>query len=167
MSVKLHLRKSLGEKKMTERKKELLRALKFLLFSISAGVIQIGSFTIMDLALNLDYVIKSYVAVILSVLWNFTFNRKFTFKSASNVPIAMAKTFLYYLVFAPLSIHLGDMYLVKTLGWNEILVQAITMVINFVTEFLYQRYFVFKNSIDTAVKPEKPSEVKEELDKAE
>ena len=70
----------------------------------------------------------------------------------------MIKTFCYYIVFAPLSIHLGDMYLVKTLGWNEILVQAITMVINFVTEFLYQRFFVFRNSIDTAVKnkEEKP-----------
>ena len=138
---------------MQVEKKELIRALKFLLFSVSAGVIQIGSFTIMDLAFaNFSYVLKSYIAVILSVLWNFTFNRKFTFQSASNVPIAMVKTFCYYLVFAPLSIHLGDMYLVKTLGWNEILVQAITMVINFVTEFLYQRFFVFKNSIDTAVK---------------
>ena len=138
---------------MSEKRTEFLRALKFFLFSVSAGVIQIGSFTIMDLAFkNLDYVIKSYIAVILSVLWNFTFNRKFTFKSASNVPVAMAKTFLYYLVFAPLSIHLGDMYLVKTLGWNEILVQAITMALNFVTEFLYQRFFVFKNSLDTAVK---------------
>lgn len=149
---------------MTEKKKEILRALKFLMFSVSAGVIQIGSFTIMDLAFkNLDYVIKSYIAVVLSVLWNFTFNRKFTFKSAGNVPIAMIKTFCYYLVFAPLSIHLGDMYLVKTLGWNEILVQAITMVVNFVTEFLYQRFFVFKNSLDTAVKPNaKTEEVKEE-----
>ena len=135
--------------------KEVFRALKFLLFSVSAGVIQIGSFTIMDLAFtNLDYVIKSYIAVTLSVLWNFTFNRKFTFKSAGNIPIAMLKTFCYYLVFAPLSIHLGDMYLVKTLGWNEILVQGITMLINFVTEFLYQRFFVFKNSLDTAVKEE-------------
>ena len=144
---------------MKVERKELIRALKFLLFSVSAGVIQIGSFTIMDLAFaNFSYVLKSYIAVILSVLWNFTFNRKFTFQSASNVPIAMIKTFCYYIVFAPLSIHLGDMYLVKTLGWNEILVQAITMVINFVTEFLYQRFFVFRNSIDTAVKnkEEKP-----------
>ncbi len=141
---------------MKVERKELIRALKFLLFSVSAGVIQIGSFTIMDLAFaNFSYVLKSYIAVILSVLWNFTFNRKFTFQSASNVPIAMIKTFCYYLVFAPLSIHLGDMYLVKTLGWNEILVQAITMVINFVTEFLYQRFFVFRNSIDTAVKNKK------------
>ena len=131
---------------------EVFRALKFLLFSISAGIIQIGSFALMDLLTDWDYVLKSYISVTLSVLWNFTFNRKFNFKSASNVPIAMAKTFAYYLVFAPLSIHLGDMYLVKTLGWNEILIQAITMLINFITEFLYQRFFVFRNSLDTNTK---------------
>ena len=139
-----------------ERKKELIRAIKFLLFSASAGIIQIGSFALMDLLTDWDYVLKSYVSVTLSVLWNFTFNRRFTFKSASNVPIAMAKTFVYYLVFAPLSIHLGDLYLVKTLGWNEILIQAITMLVNFVTEFLYQRFFVFKNSLDTI--QEKPKD---------
>lgn len=143
-------------------KKEIFRAVKFLLFSASAGIIQIGSFTLMDLFTNWDYVLKSYIAVVLSVLWNFTFNRKFTFKSASNVPIAMAKTFAYYLVFAPLSIHLGDMYLVKTLGLNEILIQAITMLINFVTEFLYQRFFVFKNSLDTNVKNKEKVEQEKE-----
>ena len=138
------------------RKKELIRALKFLLFSTSAGIIQIGSFALMDILTGWDYVLKSYISVTLSVLWNFTFNRRFTFKSASNVPIAMAKTFVYYLIFAPLSIHLGDLYLVKTLGWNEILIQAITMLVNFITEFLYQRFFVFKNSLDTI--EEKPKD---------
>ena len=105
----------------------------------------------MDLFTDMDYVLKSYIALTLSVLWNFTFNRKFTFKSASNVPVAMLKTLGYYVVFAPLSIHLGDLYLVKTLLWNEIIIQAITMVINFVTEFLFQRFFVFGKSLDTAV----------------
>ena len=135
----------------SQKKKEIIRAIKFLLFSISAGAIQIISFTIMDLFTDMDYVLKSYIALTLSVLWNFTFNRKFTFKSASNVPVAMLKTLGYYVVFAPLSIHLGDLYLVKTLGWNEIIIQAITMVIIFVTEFLFQRFFVFGKSLDTAV----------------
>ncbi len=135
----------------SQKKKEIIRAIKFLLFSISAGAIQIISFTIMDLFTDMDYVLKSYIALTLSVLWNFTFNRKFTFKSASNVPVAMLKTLGYYVVFAPLSIHLGDLYLVKTLLWNEIIIQAITMVINFVTEFLFQRFFVFGKSLDTAV----------------
>ncbi len=153
----------------SEKKKEFFRALKFLLFSISAGVIQIVSFTLLDLLTPLDYVIKSYIALTLSVLWNFTFNRKFTFKSAENVPIAMIKTLCYYAIFAPLSIRLGDMYLVKTLGWNEILIQAITMVINFVTEFLYQRFFVFGKSLDTAVKKEeeKPAEELESVSENE
>ena len=140
------------------KRKETLRAIKFLLFSISAGIIEMGSFALMDLIPNLDYVIKAYVSITLSVIWNFTLNRKFTFKSANNVPIAMLKTLGYYLVFAPLSIHLADMYLVKTLGWNELIVKGITMVINFVTEFLFQRFFVYRNSVDTAKKKEKPQE---------
>ena len=96
-----------------QRKKELFRAIKFLLFSISAGAIQIITFTILDLIFpdKSFYVMKSYISLTLSVLWNFTFNRKFTFKSATNVPIAMLKTLGYYVVFAPLSIHLGDIYL--------------------------------------------------------
>ncbi len=134
------------------KKKEYLRALKFLLFSISAGVIQFTSFALMDLIPNFDYVIKAYIALTLSVVWNFTFNRKFTFKSVSNIKIAMLKTFCYYLVFAPLSIHLADIYLVKTLGWNELLVTGCVMLINFVTEFLFQRFFIYNNSLDTAVK---------------
>lgn len=130
-------------------KKEFWRIIKFTLFSISAGVIQFGSFALLDWLTGIPYVIKAYISLTLSVVWNFTFNRKFTFKSANNVPIAMLKTFGYYLVFAPLSLHLGDIYLVKTLQWNELLITAITMVINFVTEFLFQRFFVFGKSIDT------------------
>ena len=139
------------------KKKELFRALKFLAFSVSAGAIQMISFTILDLIFpaTIYYAMKSYIALTLSVLWNFTFNRKFTFKSASNVKIAMLKTLGYYVVFAPLSIHLGDIYLVQTLGWNQILIQAITMVVNFVTEFLFQRFFVFGKSLDTLEKKNK------------
>lgn len=137
----------MAEKKIN--KTEVLRAIKFLLFSISAGVIQIVSFALLDLIPNLDYVIKAYIALTLSVVWNFTFNRNFTFQSAGNIPMAMLKTLCYYVVFAPLSIHLSDIYLVKTLGWNEILVTGCTMIINFVTEFLFQRFFVFGKSIDT------------------
>ncbi len=144
-----------------QKKKELIRAVKFFLFSVSAGVIQITSFALLDWLLpdKSYYVLKSYIALTLSVLWNFTFNRKFTFKSASNIPIAMLKTLGYYVVFAPLSIHLGDIYLVQTLGWNQILIQAITMVVNFITEFLFQRFFVFGKSLDTAVKKDETAEI--------
>lgn len=136
-----------------QRVKEYLRALKFTIISISAGIVQIGSFSLMDLFID-SYILKSYIALTLSVLWNFTINRKLTFKSVANVPIAMLKTLGYYVVFAPLSIHLADMYLVKELGWNEILVQGISMLINFVTEFLFQRFVVYGKTCDTAVKKE-------------
>ncbi len=131
------------------KRKEFFRALKFLMFSLSAGIIEIVSFTLMDLIPNFGYVYKAFISLTLSVIWNFTFNREFTFKSANNIKIAMLKTLCYYIVFAPLSILLADMYLVKTLGWNEILVKAITMLVNLVTEFLFQRFFVYGKSVDT------------------
>ncbi len=136
------------------KKKEALRALKFTLFSISAGLIQILSFTLLNELLHLPYWLSYLIALVLSVLWNFTLNRKFTFKSAANVPVAMFKVACYYAVFTPLSTML-EHYLTMRLGWNEYLVTAINMVINFVTEFLYQRFFVFGKSIDTAVDAKK------------
>ena len=136
-----------------EKRKELWRSIKFLLFSISAGVIEFGSFSLLTLipylALKENYWIPATISLTLSVLWNFTFNRKFTFQSANNIPIAMLKTLGYYLVFAPLSIWLAQMYLIDQLGWNEFLVKATVMVINFITEFLYQRFFVFGKTLDT------------------
>ncbi len=137
-----------------EKKKEFFRALKFLLFSISAGLIQIVSFTLLNEVAKLEYWLSYLIALVLSVLWNFTFNRKFTFKSATNVPIAMLKVALYYAVFTPLSVLLEN-YLTKDLLWNEYLVTFINMVINFVTEFLYQRFFVFGKSLDTNVNNKK------------
>ena len=141
----------------TNKSAELFRAIKFLLFSISAGVVQIGSFTLMNEILHLPYWISYGIALVLSVVWNFTFNRKFTFHSAANVPIAMLKVAAYYAVFTPLSMLL-EYLLADHLGWNEYLVTGINMVINFVTEFLYQRFFVFKGSIDSATPPSNDSE---------
>ena len=129
--------------------KEKIRFLKFLFFSISAGLIQMGTFTILNEGTNLDYWVSYLIALILSVLWNFTLNRKFTFRSSNNVPVAMFKVACYYLVFTPLTTWLED-YL-TSFGINEYLVTAINMVLNFITEFLYQRYYVFKDSIDTKV----------------
>lgn len=138
-------------------KKEIFRIIKFLLFSISAGVIQIGSFTLLTEFTPLPYWPCYLISLILSIIWNFTFNRKFTFKSAANVPIAMLKVLAYYAVFTPLSTLLGN-YLTGTLLWNEYLVTAINMVLNFVTEFLYQRFFVFGKTIDTQEKSTKKAE---------
>ncbi len=132
----------------TERKKEILRGIKFTLFSISAGVIQIVAFTLLNEIMGLQYWGSYLTALVLSVLWNFTLNRKFTFQSANNVPIAMLQVLAYYMVFTPVSTIGGD-YLVETLHWNEYLVTGLNMILNFVTEYLFDRLVVFRKSIDT------------------
>ena len=137
---------------MTNSKNELLRTLKFVLFSISAGIIQVVSFTIMEEVLHLEHWVSYLVALILSVLWNFTLNRKFTFCSANNVPIAMLKVAGFYLVFTPLSTWWTAVLTGPEMMWNEYLVLVLTMLVNFVTEYLYDRFIVFGKSIDTAKK---------------
>lgn len=132
-------------------KKEVLRFVKFGLFSASAGIIEIGAFTLLNEFTNWRYWPCYLIALVLSVLWNFTFNRKFTFKSNANVPRAMLLVFAYYLVFTPLSSWGGD-YLAENLGWNEYLVTITNMIINFVTEFLFQRYVVYRGKVDNAEK---------------
>ena len=134
-------------------KKELARAIKFTLFSISAGIIQVLSFTLLNELLHLNYWVSYLTSLVLSVLWNFTLNRSITFQSACNVPVAMLKVACFYLVFTPLSTWGGN-YL-TLLGWNEYLVLAVSMLTNFVTEFLYDRWFVFGKTIDTAKKSRK------------
>lgn len=135
---------------MKENRKELLRTLKFTLFSLSAGLIQVISFTVFEEVLHLTHWLSYLLALVLSVLWNFTLNRKFTFYSAANVPIAMMKVALFYLVFTPLSTWWTAVLTGPRVGWNEYLVLGGTMLINFVTEYLYQRFVVFGSSIDTA-----------------
>lgn len=135
---------------MTERKKELIRTIKFVFFSISAGVIQIGSFTLMEEILHWEHWVSYLISLVLSVLWNFTLNRKFTFHSANNVPVAMLKVALFYLVFTPVSTWWTAVLTGPSIGWNEYLVVVITMLINFVTEYIYDRFIVFGKSIDTA-----------------
>ena len=128
--------------------KEFIRVVKFTLFSLSAGLIEIGAFTLLNEILHLDYWVSYLVALVLSVVWNFTLNRKYTFKSAANVPIAMLKVALFYAVFTPLSTWLEHWY-TTGLGWNEYVATILNMLLNFVTEFLYQRFFVFGKSLDT------------------
>ena len=133
-------------------KKEILRSIKFVLFSISAGLIQIISFTLMEELLHLQHWVSYLVALVLSVLWNFTLNRKFTFCSANNVPVAMLKVAGFYLVFTPLSTWWTAVLTGASVGWNEYLVLILTMLVNFVTEYLYDRFVVFGKNIDTAKK---------------
>ena len=131
-----------------DKKTEIWRAVKFALFSASAGIIEIISFAMLNELTGWNYWPCYLIALVLSVLWNFTLNRKFTFRSANNVPVAMLKVAAYYAVFTPLSTWLGS-YLADTLGWNEYLVTALNMILNFVTEFLYDTRVVFRGTIDT------------------
>ena len=130
------------------RHKELLRSLKFLLFSISAGVIVVAAFSLLNELTGWSYWPCYLIALVLSVLWNFTLNRRYTFQSASNVPVAMIKVFAFYCVFTPASTVLGN-FLAESLHWNEYLVTVINMAANFTLEFLYDRFFVFRDSLDT------------------
>ena len=133
------------------RKKEFWRAVKFTLFSVSAGIIEIVSFTLLTELTDWSYWPCYLIALVLSVLWNFTLNRKYTFKSAANVPVAMLKVAAYYAVFTPLT-TIGGNYLAENLGWNDSLVTGINMALNLVTEFLFQRFVVYRDSVDTAEK---------------
>ena len=127
--------------------KEVWRAVKFLLFSISAGLIEMGSFALLNELTTWRYWPCYLIALALSVVWNFTLNRRFTFRSTANVPVAMFKVLCYYAVFTPLSSWLGD-YLAETMRWNEYLVTFINMFLNLVTEFLFQRYVVYGKKVD-------------------
>ncbi len=128
--------------------KELLRAAKFTVISLSAGLIEIGAFALLNETLHWPYLVSYIIALVLSVLWNFTLNRKYTFKSAANVPVAMLKVAAFYAVFTPLSGWLEHVYTMR-LGWNEYVATILNMLLNFVLEFLYQRFFVFGKSLDT------------------
>ena len=134
--------------------KELIRSIKFTLFSISAGAIEFGLFALLNSITGWDYWANYLIALIASVIWNFTLNREFTFKATNNIPLAMLKVAIFYAIFTPVSTILGN-YLAEDLRWNELLVTILNMLCNFVLEFLYDKYFVFRGSIDTKVKKNK------------
>ena len=128
--------------------RELIRSLKFVLFSASAGIIQIIAFTLMNELTGLPYWPCYLTALVLSVLWNFTLNRRYTFRSAASVPKAMLLVGLFYAVFTPLSTIAGN-YLAESAGVNEYIVTVLNMLSNFVLEYLYDRFIVFRRSLDT------------------
>ncbi len=133
---------------ISEQRRETLRVIKFVMFSISAGVIEILSFTLLNELSSWPYWPCYLIALILSVIWNFTLNRKFTFKSVANVPAAMAKILAFYCVFTPVTTILGN-YLAEGLHWNEYIVTGINMGLNITTEYLYDRFVVFRKTLDT------------------
>ena len=139
--------------KMT-KKQNIIQIIKFALFSASAGIIQAVADIICNELIFPDTfkwkaAVSYLIALILSVLWNFTFNRKFTFKSAANIPIAMLKVAAFYCVFTPLSLW-WTYQLVDVRGINEYIILACTMAVNLVTEYLYCRFVVYRNSMNTA-----------------
>lgn len=128
--------------------KELMRTIKFVLFSASAGIIETLAMILCEEVIKIPGHYVCYtIALVLSVLWNFTFNRRFTFQSASNVPKAMFLVFLFYVPFTPLTTLL-EKYLTG-IGWNEYLVTGINMALNLSLEYLWDRYVVYRDSIDT------------------
>jgi putative flippase GtrA len=127
--------------------KEWIRVLKFVLFSASAGIIQMGSFTLLNEFTGWRYWPCYLISLLLSILWNFTFNRRFTFKSDANITRSMLLVLAFYAVFTPATTILGD-WLAEGLHWNEYLVTAINMLLNLTLEYLYQRYVVYRNKID-------------------
>ncbi len=131
---------------MKESKKQLWQAIKFTLFSASAGIIQIGSFALLEIFIK-DYWIAYLISLVLSIVWNFTLNRRYTFKSAANVPVAMAKIFGFYLVFTPLSTYLGN--IAEKGGINDFIILIITMLSNFILEFLFCKFVVYRGKENT------------------
>ena len=130
------------------KNKELLRTVKFALLSASAGIIELAVFSLLNELIQWPYWPCYLIALVCSVVWNFTLNRRYTFQSANNVPLAMLKVFAYYCVFTPVTTILGN-YLAEKCGWNEYLVTGLNMVLNLITEYLFDRFYVFKDSIDT------------------
>ena len=132
----------------TNKQQELLRALKFTIFSVSAGIIEAVAFALLNELTAWPYWPCYLIALAASVVWNFTLNRRYTFRSTADVPRAMALVAAFYCVFTPVTTILGN-HLVETLGWNEYLVTALNMACNLATEYLYDTYVVFRDSIDT------------------
>lgn len=148
--------------KQEKVKETLWQSAKFTLFSISAGLIQIASFELMyDIIGWKSWWATYLISLVLSVVWNFTFNRKFTFKSANNVPIAMSLVFLYYCAFTPTSVFGGNA--LEDIGWNGTIVTGIMMALNFVTEFLWCKFVVFRGQENTNELAKRQAEKKNAL----
>ena len=143
-----------AERHHLTRVQEIVKFLKFVLFSASAGLIQVGVFTILAEALFWTYWASYLPALIASVLWNFTVNRRFTFKSVSNIPVAMMKVIIYYCLFTPAStwwghaLNAADWEIGRDAQYYIILIS--TMVVNLVTEFCVYRFWVYRKSINTS-----------------
>lgn len=134
-----------------DEKKELLRTIKYFLVAASAGIIQFGTYALFLEVFHWKTWITYLLSLILSVLWNYTINRRFTFKSTASIGRSMALAFAYYLVFTPISTW-WTKALVDDIGWNAYLVEIATMLVNGITEFLWQRFFIYRGQVDNREK---------------
>ena len=150
-----------------EKRKGVMQFIKYALCAASAGIIQIVLFSILQAVIpsngktihfiveDMDLVtfIATTVALCASILWNFTFNRKFTFKDAGNVPKAMILAFLFYVPFYPFQtwyVHTIKSFLVEAIGTDGagIIAEGSVMIINFALEFMWQKFVVFRKPKD-------------------
>ena len=131
------------------KKESVIQMIKFTLFSASAGIVQVVTFVIFNELFHWVYWPAYLTSLILSIIWNFTFNRRYTFKSAANVPIAMLKLFGFYAVFTPLSTWVG--HLAETFGINDYIILSVTMISNFVFEFLFSKFVIYRNQENTRI----------------
>lgn len=146
-----------------EKRKGVMQFIKYALCAASAGIIQLVLFTVLQAVIpsngktihfiveDMDLVtfIATTVALCASILWNFTFNRKFTFKDAGNVPKAMVLAFLFYVPFYPFQtwyVHTIKSLLVDAIGVDGagIIAEGTVMIINFALEFMWQKFVVFR-----------------------
>lgn len=155
-----------AEEKKAKRK-TAVQVLKYAVCTASAGILQFVSFTILQAVIpenigtiyfivedmSLATFIATTIALALSILWNFTINRKFTFKAAGNVARAMILAFLFYVPFYPFQtwyVHTVKMALGNT-DAAGLLAEATVMLINGVLEFCWQKFFIYRKEADTAV----------------
>lgn len=145
------------------KKIEILRAVKYTFIAASAGIIQVASFTLMNEVFKMNYWLAYIIALVLSVVWNFTINRKYTFRTVANITYAMLEVLGYYVIFTPLSTWWGDA--LTKIGWNEYLVLGLTMIINLVTEYAFYYFVVYRNKIDNALSKKQKNSSKKNVDK--
>lgn len=132
------------------KKDYLVQMVKFTLFSVSAGIIQVVTFVIFNELFRWIYWPAYLTSLVLSIIWNFTFNRRYTFKSSANIPIAMLKLFGFYAVFTPVSTWCG--HVAERAEINDYIILAVTMISNFVLEFLFSKFIMYKNQENTLIK---------------
>ena len=175
-------KKSFKEKlKETDKKNSSVwQAVKYFLCAASAGLIQFVTFTILSTVFDKTGVTASMgkmwffgemdkslftattIALGLSIIWNFTLNRKFTFKAANNVPLAMGLAFLFYVPFYPFQTwYVGavtgairDAIGQPEATWPSIIAEGTVMLINGILEFCWQKFVVFRMPKGKDVMPE-------------